>query len=577
MRHQRLVGLVVLCVLIAGCSAAGTAEPPARPASPATSVSPAEPTSSPVDAPLTTPAPVKPNIVVVMADDMRVDDLRYAPQVRRLARSGVSFDNSFSPFPLCCPARASFLTGQHAHNHRVLDVKAPYGYRAFDDSRTLATSLRAAGYLTGFVGKYLNGYGPDRSRVSGLPSYRYVPRGWTDWAASFENPGVPGITGGTYHYFDTPYNVNGRVDQRYRGRYQTGVIGDFSLRLTSRYAARDKPFFLYVNYVAPHTGGPIEADDPPLRLVGRGGIPWEVMTPARPDWVKGRFDSVIRRPPGLALPGAPPESTRTNKENQGAQLRPMTPALVRAVTESARQRAESVFAMDRQVGRLVARLKQTGEWSRTYLVFTSDNGFFLGEHHRPLGKIWGHEPSLRVPLIVTGPGVRTGTRRYDPITLVDLAATIVDLADARPPRRPDGVSRVTTLRSGDQGWTTPVLYEALIATIGSRPRVSGWPKRGVTAVGVRTARYSYLQYATGKAELYDLRRDPQQFTDLTAPGQQTPASRAVRRELAAIWRAFLTCRGAACHRPLPADLQKTPEQTRELSRIYWKGLRRIYG
>jgi N-acetylglucosamine-6-sulfatase len=114
----------------------------------------------------------KPNIVVVMADDMRFDDLMFAPTVRRLASRGVTFHNSFSSFPLCCPARASFLTGQLPHNHHIYWHLRPYGYGAFDDSRTLATSLRRSGYLTGFVGKYLNGYGIHRSKVTGGPSYR---------------------------------------------------------------------------------------------------------------------------------------------------------------------------------------------------------------------------------------------------------------------------------------------------------------------------------------------------------------------------------------------------------------------
>lgn len=175
----------------------------------------------------------RPNIVVVMADDMRLTELWFAPTVRRLARHGVTFQNSFSPFPLCCPARASFLTGRLSHNHDVYWHGAPHGYADFDDSRTLATSLSSAGYRTGFVGKYLNSYGPARSKVSGMKSYRYVPRGWTDWYAAFENPHVPGIHGGTYHYLDTPFNINGRVRN------------------------------LEGTYLAPHNGLPYEADDPP--------------------------------------------------------------------------------------------------------------------------------------------------------------------------------------------------------------------------------------------------------------------------------------------------------------------------
>ena len=161
----------------------------------------------------------RPNIGVVMADDMRADELRFMPSLRSsVVRHGLTFQNSFSPYPLCCPARASFMTGRFAHNHKVYWHEEPYGYGAFDDSRTLATSLEAAGYSTGFVGKYLNRYGPARSLVSGRPSFRYVPNGWTDWRASID-PGGPGVRGNTYDYMDTAFNVNGRVDESHRVQY----------------------------------------------------------------------------------------------------------------------------------------------------------------------------------------------------------------------------------------------------------------------------------------------------------------------------------------------------------------------
>jgi arylsulfatase A-like enzyme len=157
---------------------------------------------------------------MVMADDMRVDDLLFTPRLRRLvARDGLTFENSFAPYPLCCPARASFLTGEYAHNHGVFWHEPPYGYGSFDDSRTLGTALKQAGYHTGFVGKYLNRYGVARSRVTGAASWHYVPAGWSDWIAAFENPHVRGIHGDTYDYFDTPYNVKpGRRGGRLRRR-----------------------------------------------------------------------------------------------------------------------------------------------------------------------------------------------------------------------------------------------------------------------------------------------------------------------------------------------------------------------
>src|SRR4051794_4690274 len=149
----------------------------------------------------------RPNILLVMADDMRAAELRFVPNVRRLlVGTGLSFRNSFTPYPLCCPARASFLPGRYAHNHHVFSHNAPWGFEAFNDRRTLATALNASGYNTVFLGKYLNGYGVENSLVTGQPSFRYVPRGWTDWYGAVSRPRGSGYpSGGTYNYLHTVF------------------------------------------------------------------------------------------------------------------------------------------------------------------------------------------------------------------------------------------------------------------------------------------------------------------------------------------------------------------------------------
>ena len=246
-----------------------------------------------------------PNIVVVMADDMRFDDLRFAPGLRRWRRAGVTFENSFSSFPLCCPARASFLTGQLPHNHGVLWHGRPQGYRVFDDSRTLATAVGEAGYRTGFVGKYLNRYGLDPSRVHGTPSHRYVPNGWTDWYATFEDPGVPGVLGDAYDYYSTPFNINGSWKEPLWGRYQTEVVGSYTRHLVRQVppAARSLPALRQLPRSA-NGGTPREADDP-RGVRDRAGRGVRISTPARPGWVRGRFDHVVDRASGVPRGGGP--------------------------------------------------------------------------------------------------------------------------------------------------------------------------------------------------------------------------------------------------------------------------------
>ncbi len=514
----------------------------------------------------------KPNIVMVMADDMRADDLRWAPAIRQLiGKRGLTFENSFAPYPLCCPARASFLTGQFAHNHHVYWHERPFGYGSFDDSKTLATSLRGAGYRTGFIGKYLNRYGQDRSKVSGRPSWKYVPRGWDDWRGALDNPPVRSIHGSTYDYMDTPFLVNGKVDNKYKGRYQSYVIGDFSLDMSRRFSRGSKPFFMYVNYVAPHFGGPNEADDPPTSLVDDKGYRHDFRTPARPPGVRGKFDRVITRSSGMPRGGGPSERHIGDKPRYLSRYPEPNARERLAMREMTRQRAESIFVMDQQVARLIRDLKKRGEWSNTVFMFTSDNGYYLGEHRRRSGKVRAHEPSLRVPFVVTGPGMRSGAKRYDPITTVDLAATILDFGKAKAPRRADGTSRRPTMLRGDQGWTVPVLTEAT-HTEGYDRQEPGFTDIR-TAIGVRTARFSLLRNRSGQHELYDLKRDPLQNINLYGD----PRYRNDRRRLENVWWKLRNCAGNSCQKPLPDKLSAGPQRQRDLGERYWKVVRDTYG
>jgi N-acetylglucosamine-6-sulfatase len=573
LRSALLIGALAGSVLLAGCSAAFESTPGesgARRTGPTDQAvivaggDPAPPASAAQRA--------RPNIVMVMADDMRVDDLEFAPNVRKLiGGNGLTFENSFSPFPLCCPARASFLSGQYAHNHGVYWHEEPYGYAAFDDSRTIATSLRAAGYQTGFVGKYLNGYGPMKSKVSGGPSWKYVPEGWSDWVGAFEDPGVKGIHGGTYNYFDTPYNVNGEVDNRYRGRYQTDVVGDFSVELARKYRRSANPFFLYVSYVAPHYGAPVERDDTQF-VTDDEGKRREFATPARPGWVRGRFDKVITRGSGMPRTGGPAEADVSDKPARLAARPEVNAAERRALTKLTRQRAEAVYVLDRQVGRLVRELKQSGEWADTVFMFTSDNGYLLGEHRMRVGKVWPHEPSLRVPYLVTGPGVRSPERRYEPITTVDITATILDIAHAAAPHLADGTSKWATMRDGDRAWTAPVVTEA-VSTAADR-HVDGFPRSEPrSSIGLRTARYSFTRYRNGSGELYDLAVDPNQLENLYSSRYH----RAVRRELTDQWYRYKNCAGADCREPLPDSMRATVPENRALGGSFWAEVDRVYG
>jgi arylsulfatase A-like enzyme len=503
-------------------------------------------------APLTG-TPARPNVVVIMTDDARDDDLRYMPNVRRLiGDAGVRFTNTFSPQPLCCPARASFLTGQYTHNHHVWSHADPYGFQALDDTATLPVWLQDAGYRTVFLGKYLNGYGIQLK--DGRPSQRYVPPGWTDWRASIdggEPVGTP-LAGSTYNFTDTTLDVNGRLEP-HPGAYQTRLFSRISQDLFRDAARSPEPLFAWLSFVAPHHGGPHEADDPQqVRRVD--GHEQTFQTTARPREVRGRFDAEIQQAPGHAG-----EKDVSDKPFFIRDRPPMNAAEQQALTEVTRQRAEALSVVDDEVARMLAVLDETGELDDTYVLFTSDNGYFLGEHRIRQGKILPYEPSLRVPLLVRGPGIAPGGSRADPFTMIDFAPTILDMASVAVPPSVDGESLLDVARGGDRGWQRGILTETgpreVSGGLGEDPsflvRAQG-PSLLRFSQGVRTARFLYVEHASHERELYDLRTDPGELTNLV----DRPAYAGVVRALAAELDRLRDCRGAGCRTPLPGLLRR---------------------
>lgn len=518
----------------------------------------------------------RPNVVSIMVDDMRADDLRYMPWTRRLiARQGVNFRNSFAPFPLCCPARASTLTGQYTHNHEVYSVKEPYGFHSFDDSSTLATWLKKAGYATVYLGKYLNGYGwmPAPGAETGKSS-QYVPPGWDEWRASVDGgnylPRSHPDYGSTYHFFNTTLNSNGQGYENYRGKYQSRVYGKLSAEIIHRRAASDRPFFLFASYTAPHNGGPQEPDDPGV-VLRDDGVGVKYGTPARPRDVRGMFDDVITAPPGASWADSP---HITDKPAYLAGQVPINAAEWDAILELTRQRAESLYVVDQAVRRTMKALADTGELEETLVTFTSDNGYFLGEQMIRKGKILPHEPSLRVPFLMRGPGIPRGESRFDPFTSIDYAPTIAALAGAVPTSQVDGTSMLAVARSGDRGWRRAVLTETgprpgttRLTDESGRPVPDGHPTQDRRwAIGIRTDRYLFIDIApadgeaVGEMELYDLALDPDQHTNLANDADENGYGDVLvllRQELARM----RACDAAECSAPMVSTLTTDPGQS----------------
>jgi N-acetylglucosamine-6-sulfatase len=442
----------------------------------------------------------RPNIVVVMSDDQAVESMRVMANVnQQLAAQGATFANNYVSFPLCCPSRATFITGQYGHNHTVMGNALPQGgweKLAPTHANTLPAWLRSAGYQTIHIGKYLNGYGRQRPTE--------VPPGWAEWYGS--------VDPSTYRFYNYSLNENGRLVNYGTGanNYQADVYTAKAVDAIKRYAPRQEPFFLSVAYLAPHSGGPREADDPRNQA-----------TPVPAPRHRNRYASE-------AMPTTPAfNEADVSDKPVAVRRRPILgPQRIAAVTENYRQRLESLLAIDEGVAAIVRALQDSGELERTLIVYTADNGFFHGEHRIPNGKVQHYEPSARVPLILRGPGVPRGVRMTQPSINVDLAATLVDAADARAGRTLDGVSLLGLLRDRNRYVGRDVLLET-----------PGY-------VAIHTPRYVYVEHNTGERELYDLQLDPYEL----ASAHANPAYEQVRSDLARRLLALRGCRGATCRR-----------------------------
>jgi N-acetylglucosamine-6-sulfatase len=432
-------------------------EPDNAPAGSSTPIT--SPTPTPAT-PTSSPASPLPNIVLILTDDQRWDSLWAMPKVRRLlAGPGVRFTNAFAVNPLCCPSRASILTGKYSHGTGVYTNFPPTGgFPAFDPSTTIATVLDERGYETALMGKYLNGYlGTD------------VPPGWDRWAA-FNGPK------GGVSFFDYTMSLDG-VERSFGS-----APSDYSTDVLARRAARfirdaGGPFFLYFAPSAPHMPAlapPRDADALPSIAPSRPPSFNEPDFSDKPRWLR----STPRYDDGLV---------DREDEIRTKQLR-------------------SLPAVDDAVERIVDALRAAGELDRTMIVFASDNGFLHGEH-RLGGKQAAYEESIRVPMILRYDALTAG-RGPDPrIALnIDLAPTFAEAAGTHLDGA-DGRSLLDLLRHPSRTGRRWFLIEHVQDESRYLPRIP-------TYCGVRSARWKYVEYADGSRELYDLVADPYEQRNL---------------------------------------------------------------
>jgi N-acetylglucosamine-6-sulfatase len=495
------------------------------------------------------PQPARPNIVLVLTDDLDTDPATLATlrQVQtRMAERGTGFANAFVPISLCCPSRASLLRGQYPHNHGIFSNFPPDGGFALfrklgRESATVATALQRAGYRTVLLGKYLNGY-PERGEAT------YVPPGWDEWYVPTSNAAYGG-----FHY---KLNENGGLVS-YGGDpddYATDVLAGKASDFIERAAADGRPFFVVLSTFAPH----------------------------RPAVPAPRHQFLF---PEARAPRTPSfnEADVGDKPAQYRRIPPLGPGDIEYLDRLYRQRLQSLQAVDQAVAGLVKTLRATGQLGNTYIFFTSDNGHHLGQHRFPAGKYTSYEEDIRVPLWVRGPGVPAGRVVADLVLSIDLAPTFAELAGARLPQA-DGRSLVPLWSAasaavsggtggaageatggGTGGAATPVAWRRLVL-IEQRPfgadlargelepfeagEQAPWPP--VNYAGLRTLTYKYVEYADGGREFYDLASDPYELRN-RAKAMDAGFLGRLHKLLAGL----RTCAGKSC-RALDATVPPVP-------------------
>lgn len=439
----------------------------------------------------------KPNVLFVLTDDLDTSllqtglDAGIYPHIQRvLIDAGTQFTESFVSNALCCPSRATYLSGQYAHNHGVFANNGPFGgFKVFDDSSTLATWMLDAGYRTGHVGKYLNGY----------KDYRYVPPGWSTWHA---------LAGGSaYCMYDYRISENGLAETAYGNEaadYQTDVLSGYADRFVR--TADPRPFFLTVAPLSPHNEACIDK------------------TPQKP------YGTVRAAPRhlgsvNLALPSAGLASF--NEDDMSDK-----PGWMQKIKRNAEPAQRVLFneklaalkAVDDMVGRLFDTLVETGKLLDTVIVFTSDNGYQYGSH-RLVQKGTLYEEAIRVPLMVRGRAQALPRSAAQWVLNTDWAPTIAEYGGAQPRIPVDGRSLVSLIDGVPPPiWRQSILLERPFDGAGDQvaypyaavrtqdPGLAGTADKPGATVYAQTT--DPLTNILTDLELYDLRSDPLQLTSL---------------------------------------------------------------
>jgi N-acetylglucosamine-6-sulfatase len=410
----------------------------------------------------------QPNILLILADDLDDRDssiARMGALDSLVTERGVTLENAFVTQSLCCPSRASMLRGQYPHNTGVTS-NAVAEYHDFassgQEASTFATWIQDAGYRTAYFGKYLNGYGTTR-----------IPDGWDRWFAAsaratmqrFNDQGTQVTYDPSRHHFED-------------------LLREEALAWLGK-RDRSRPFLAVMATHAPHMPA----------------------TPA-PRHSTLFTDARLPEPPSFN------EDDLSDKNEWVRQRPPLSRAEIDGMDLLYRDRLRAMEGVDEMLGAVLSELRREGELSNTYVFFTSDNGYHFGEHRFHQGKETSYEEDISVPMIVRGPGVARGAARRQIVLNQDLGPTFAEIAGARTPDFVDGRSFLPAL--GDSPPPGSQWRSAFLVNSPNTDTTADWLRSMSNNSAVRTPHYEYIDYATGKSELYDMAKDPYQTHSLMA-------------------------------------------------------------
>jgi len=436
----------------------------------------------------------QPNVLFVLVDDMRWDEYGKAghayiktPNIDRVATEGITFLNAFCATPLCSPSRANFLTGQYAHHNGITDNTARDAQS--HELQTFPRALDAAGYNTAFFGKWHMG-NDDSPRP-----------GFDHWVAMK----------GQGEAIDPPLNING--ERKTVKGYVTDILTDQALEFIRH--SQKTPFLVYLSHKALHPNI-LQRNDGTTVNIGEGGF-----LPA--DRHKGIYgNSVFKRRPNYAI--AP-----TDKPALMRKIGDLPPLGSQTATteQTIRERSEMLMAVDESLGKIMDLLTSIGQLDNTIIVFTSDHGYWYGEHGLNDERRLAYEESIRIPLLIRYPKtIKKGSSSSFMVQSVDLAPTLLEMAGSSMQYKFDGRSLAPIFTGSVKEWRTSIFVESYSDIV--FPRIY---KMGYKAV--RTEQHKYIRYEEleGMDELYDLQQDPYEMNNLIQASVASPMLKKMQKLL----------------------------------------------